>query len=83
MGTRELSATAVGAGEFSLEVDPLTNSGVVVLNRHKLVVEGDSVLLRGKEIMKLSPQSKKVEITYQHGRVTISDGLGPAKSLRL
>ncbi|MEN6578428.1 MAG: hypothetical protein ABFD90_18935 [Phycisphaerales bacterium] len=83
MGTRELSATATGARVFSLEVNPLTNSGVVVLNKHKLVVEGDSVLLHGKEVVKLSPQSKKVEITYKSGRVTISDGVNPAQSLRL
>jgi len=83
MGTRELLATATGARVFSLEVNPLTDSGIVVINKHKIVVEGDSVLLHDKEVMKLSPESKKVEIAYKSGRVTISDGVNPAQTFRL
>jgi len=83
MGSRELSATATGTRVLSLEVDPTTNRGIVVLDSHKVVVEGDSVLVDGKQVMTLAPQSQKVEITYKSGRVTISDGIGPAQNLRL
>ncbi|HSW01355.1 MAG TPA: hypothetical protein VLI39_14370 [Sedimentisphaerales bacterium] len=83
MGTRELSATVTGAGEFSLEVNPTTNSGIVIVHRHKVVVEGDSVLLDGERIMTLAPQSKKVDVTYKGGRLTVSDGVGSAHSQRL
>lgn len=83
MGTRELWATATGTRVFSLEVNPLTHSGIVVINEHKIVVEGDSVLLHDEEVMRLSPDSKKVEVAYESGRVTISDGVNPAQSFRL
>jgi len=83
MGTRELSATVTGAGELSLEVNLLTNSGIVIVNKHKVVVEGNSVLLDGERIMTLSPQSKKVEVTYKGGRLTVSDGAGSAHNQRL
>jgi ABC-type phosphate transport system substrate-binding protein len=76
MGTRELSATVTGAGELSVEVNPLTNSGIVIVNKHK-------VLLDGERIMTLSPQSKKVEVTYKGGRLTVSDGAGSAHNQRL
>lgn len=74
MGSRELSATAVGARDFSLEVNSLTDSGTVVINRHKVVVQGDSVLFDGKPVMKLAPGARKVEVAYEKGRFTISDG---------
>jgi len=83
MGTRELWATATGTRVFSLEVNPLTHSGIVVIDKHKIVVEGDSVLLHDEEVMRLSPDSKKVEVAYKSGRVTISDGVNPAQSFRL
>ncbi|MGE5294945.1 MAG: hypothetical protein ACM3VT_08950 [Solirubrobacterales bacterium] len=83
IGSRQVSLNAAGAGEFSLQVSPAANSGVVLLDGHKLVIEGDSVLYRGEEVMKLAPESKNVDITYKSGRATISDGAGPAKTVRL
>ncbi len=83
LGGRQISLNAAGDGEFSLLVDPAMNRGVVVLNDRKLVIEGDSVLYRGKEVMKLATQSKNVDIAYKSGRATISDGVGPAKTVRL
>lgn len=83
IGGRQVSLNAVGDGEFSLLVDPATHSGIVVLNDHKLVIEGDSVLYRGKEVMKLAPKSKNVDIAYKSGRATLRDGVGPAKTIRL
>jgi len=83
IGGRQVTLNAVGNGEFSLLVNPTTHSGTVVLDGRKLVIEGDSVLYRGKEVMKLSPQSKSVEIVYKSGRATISDGVGSAKTIRL
>ena len=83
MGTRTLSATAAGSGTLSLEVNPLTNSGIVVIGKHKIAVEGDVVLLDGRRVMTLSPQSKQVDVTYKSGRLTISDGVGSGYERRL
>jgi len=83
MGTRRLSATATGSGTLSLEVNPTTNSGLVVVKKHKVAVEGDVVLLDGQRVMTLSPQSKQVDVTYKGGRLTISDGEGSAYDGRL
>ncbi len=83
IGGREVSLSATGGGEFSLQVDPATHSGTVVLDDRKLVIEGDSVFYRGKEVMKLATESKTVDIVYKSGRATISDGVGPAKTIRL
>ncbi|MBP7052505.1 MAG: hypothetical protein KBE65_15945 [Phycisphaerae bacterium] len=83
IGTRALSLTATGSGEFSLDVNPPSDHGVVMLNKHKIVIQGDSVLLHGKEVMKLAPESKRVDIAYEAGRVTISDGINPARTLHL
>lgn len=76
MGTRQVSLNATGTSTCSLEVDSTTNSGIVVLDNHKIVIESDSVLYRGKEVMKLAPESKNVDIIFKSGRVTISDGVG-------
>jgi len=83
METRQISLTVTGASEFSLQAGPTTNSGVVVVNDHKLVIEGDSVLYRGEEVMRLAPESRNVDIAYKDDRVTINDGVGPAKTIRL
>lgn len=83
IGGRDVSLSAAGGGEFSLQVDPATHGGTVVLDDRKLVIEGDSVLYRGKEVMKLASESKTVDIVYKSGRATISDGGGPAKTIRL
>lgn len=83
MGTRELSVTAAGTREMSLEVNPTTNSGIVVVGNHKIIVEGDSVLLDGRQVMTLSPESKRVDVTCAGGRLTISDGVGSACEHRL
>jgi len=81
IGGREVALSAAGGGEFSLQVDPVTHGGTVVLDDRKLVIEGDSVLYRGKEVMKLASESKNVDIVYKSGRATISDGVGPAKTI--
>jgi hypothetical protein len=83
METRQISLNVTGASEFSLQAGPTTNSGVVVVNDHKLVIEGDSVLYRGKEVMRLAPESRNVDIVYKADQVTINDGVGPAQSIRL
>ncbi|MGE5294944.1 MAG: hypothetical protein ACM3VT_08945 [Solirubrobacterales bacterium] len=83
METRQISLNVTGTNEFSLQAGPTANSGVVVINEHKLVIEGDSVLYRDKEVMRLAPESRNVDITYKGGRATISDGIGPIQSLRL
>jgi len=83
METRQISLSVTGADEFSLQAGPTTNSGVVVVNGHKLVIEGDSVLYRGKEMMRLSPESRNVDLVYKDDQVTINGGVTPAQSLRL
>lgn len=83
METRQISLNITGASEFSLQAGPTTNSGIVVVNDDKLVIEGDSVLYRGKEVMRLAPESTNVDIAYKDHQVTINDGVGPAQSIRL
>ncbi len=83
METRQISLNITGTNEFSLQAGPNTNSGVVVVDGHKLVIEGDSVFYHDKEVMKLAPESRNVDIVYKDGQVTINDGVGPAQSLRL
>lgn len=83
METRQISLNVTGASEFSLQAGPTANSGIVVVNDRKLIIEGDSVLYRGKEVMKLAPESRNVDIAYKDGQATINDGVEPAQSIRL
>lgn len=83
METRLITLNVTGTSEFSLQAGPATNSGVVVVSDHKLVIEGDSVLYRGKEVMRLAPESRNVDIVYKDDQVTINDGVTPAQSFRL
>lgn len=83
METRQITLNITGTNEFSLQAGPTANSGTVVMGDHKLVIEGDSVLYRGKEVMKLAPESRNVDIAYKDGQATINDGVGPAQSIRL
>ncbi len=83
LGSRQLSATVTGVRDFSLRTDPPKNSGVVTFDAHRLVFEGDSVLLDGEEVTKLASESGKIDIHYKKGVLTIDDGVRRVRITRL
>jgi len=83
LGSRQLSATVTGARDFSLRADPATNSGIVEFDTHRLVFEGDLVLLDGEEVTKLASKSEKVDVHYKKGVLTIDDGVRRVRITRL
>jgi hypothetical protein len=83
LDTRKVFLTSTGTVEFSLLATPTTNTAIIVLDGHEVIIKDDSVLYQDKEVMKLAPDSKKVDITHEHGQVTVSDGVAPAQSFHL
>ena len=72
VGPRSVSATVQGCSPFSLESKPQTNTAIVILNKHELVVEKARATLDGKELAKIPPAAAKVEVVYLAGKLTIT-----------
>ncbi len=83
LDSRQLSATVTNVRDFSLIADPSRNSGIVAFDTHKLVFEGDLVLLDGEKVMELAPASKTVDVLYKKGVLTVDDGVRQVKITRL
>ena len=65
VGERMVSARAAGAGRFVLESKWNEHRAILVVNKHKLIIEQDQIVLDGDEVMKISPAVKVVSIEYE------------------